>query len=202
MRIMVRQGTTPRLMTLSRMKLRFLRRTSSSGKMNPIRIALCLRALLLKGMFVPGAFRDDLGQEMPFAYVDKYRRGVLNGYSVSRPDVLPEVNQNIIQFETKAEAIDDTMLWTGSPEELDWYITFVAEIMACNTDSQAAYGQGHEQYALQCFAYRSIGNNRCEYNHCFQLDCQRLQGIDERQARFGSWKRADLWGQVHSEHHR
>ena len=97
-------------------------------------------SLAIEGMFVPGAFRDDLGQEMPFAYVDKYRRGVLNGYSVSRPDVLPEVNQNIIQFETKAEAIDDTMLWTGSPEELDWYITFVAEIMACNTDSQAAYG--------------------------------------------------------------
>ena len=72
-------------------------------------------SLAIEGMFVPGAFRDDLGQEMPFAYVDKYRRGVLNGYSVSRPDVLPEVNQNIIQFETKAEAIDDTMLWTGSP---------------------------------------------------------------------------------------
>ena len=39
----------------------------------------------LEGMFVPGAFRDNLGQEMPFAYVDKYRRGVLNGVSVSLP---------------------------------------------------------------------------------------------------------------------
>lgn len=96
----------------------------------------------LDGMFVPGAFRDNLGREMPFAYVDKYRRGVLNGYSVSRPDVLPEVSITLNAAELKAEAVDNTMLWTGSPEELDWYITFVGEIMACNTDSQAAYGQG------------------------------------------------------------
>nr|WP_319775947.1 hypothetical protein [uncultured Sphaerochaeta sp.] len=96
----------------------------------------------LDGMFVPGAFRDNLGREMPFAYVDKYRRGVLNGYSVSRPDVLPEVSITLNAAELKAEAVDTTMLWTGNPEELDWYITFVGEIMACNTDSQAAYGQG------------------------------------------------------------
>ena len=94
-------------------------------------------------MFVPGAFRDDLGQEMPFAYVDKYRRGVLNGYSVSRPDVLPEVNQNIIQFETKGRRqLMTRCSGLVAQKELDWYITFVAEIMACNTNSQAAYGQG------------------------------------------------------------
>ena len=96
----------------------------------------------LPGMFIPGAFRDNLGREMPFAYVDKYRRGVLNGYSVSRPDVLPEVSITLNAAELKAEAVDTDTLWTGCPEEFDWYITFVAEIMACNTDSQAAYGQG------------------------------------------------------------
>jgi hypothetical protein len=96
----------------------------------------------LPGMFIPGCFRDNRGRVMPFAYVDKYRRGVLNGYSVSRPDVLPEVSINMNNAELKAEAVDTTMLWTGCPEELDWYITFVAEIMACNTNSQAAYGQG------------------------------------------------------------
>lgn len=96
----------------------------------------------LPGMFIPGCFRDNRGREMPFAYVDKYRRGVLNGYSVSRPDVLPEVSITLNAAELKAEAVDTDTLWTGCPEELDWYITFVAEIMACNTDSQAAYGQG------------------------------------------------------------
>lgn len=96
----------------------------------------------LPGMFIPGAFRDNLGRELPFAYTDKYRRGMLNGYSVSRPDVLPEVSITMNAAELKAEAVDTTMLWTGIPEELDWYITFVGEIMACNTNSQAAYGQG------------------------------------------------------------
>ena len=96
----------------------------------------------MEGMFVPGGFRDPDGNIMPYAYVDKYRRGTVGSVSVSRPDVLPDVSQTMLQFETKAEAIDSTMLWTGCPEELDWYITFVAEIMALSTDTQAYYGQG------------------------------------------------------------
>ena len=55
-------------------------------------------------MFVPGAFRDDLGQEMPFAYVDKYRRGVLNGYSVYLtypPKVCPSNEPNHVHLDTK-----------------------------------------------------------------------------------------------------
>ena len=96
----------------------------------------------MEGMFVPGCFRDPEGNEMPYAFVDKFRRGTVNGVSVSRPDVLPDVSQTMLQFETKAEAIDDTMLWTGNPEELDWYITLISQIMALSTDTQAYYGKG------------------------------------------------------------
>lgn len=96
----------------------------------------------MEGMFVPGCFRDPDGNEMPFAYVDKYRRGTIGAVSVSRPDVLPDVSQTMLQFETKAEAIDSVMLWTGNPEELDWYITLISQIMALSLDTQAYYGQG------------------------------------------------------------